>query len=180
RRLHLLELARGAEVEPEGVVDRRVAVAPDGEVGEARDAEPSAGDGLVDAGRDAIAEALADAIDLLLHAERHVDEEDDVGLPDLGHQLEIGADGRSVDRDLDARHDARYLGVDGGVRNRRSVEIGPRAAADQDEEGEREEASRRGPGGSDRLQANAPPGRDPSRPSWPGGAVRQPHPDALP
>ena len=144
RGLDLLELARGAQVEPERIVRRGIAVIAGGEVGEGGDAEARAGDGLVDARRDAIAEALPDLLDLLAHARRGVDEEDDVGVADLGAEDEVGAHGRPIGGHLDARDDARDL--DRGIGDRRRREVGARSATEQRGEQARKEASRRGPG----------------------------------
>jgi hypothetical protein len=82
--------------------------------------------------RDAIAQAVADAVDLGRHGERAVDEEDHVGAADTGLGLELHLHDAAIEGDLDAGHLGVHAHVHAHVHTRIRAEVGhrePRARA---------------------------------------------------
>src|SRR5690554_2179162 len=82
RGLNLGEIVGRSKVELEWIIEAGLAIRAYREITEACHAKSRIGDGVVDAGGDAIAEMLADPPDLFAHAEGHIDEEDHIGRAD--------------------------------------------------------------------------------------------------
>lgn len=88
RGLHLDEIVGRTDVKFEGIVEAGFTVRRDRKVGEACDAKAGIGDRIVNPRGNSIAKALPNPVDLLAHAERHIDEEDHIGGADSGLELE--------------------------------------------------------------------------------------------